>query len=102
MVGLIPMAIAFVVAYWFFVTAKRAELKDNEPWIWAFLGGLAFYAVAKLSMYLTTQIFVVTLISGSEPSMPRLFIVGLGCVLGMLFSIFVHAKFLPIKSKKDK
>ncbi len=100
MVGLIPMAITLVVAYWFFVTAKRAELKEKEPLIWAFVGGLAFFAVAKLSMYLATQIFVVTLISGLEPSMPRLLIVGFGCVLGMLFSIFVHAKYLPLKSKK--
>ncbi|MEE9413051.1 MAG: hypothetical protein V3V22_08370 [Methylococcales bacterium] len=97
---LIPLCLSFVVAYWFYITAKRAELKENEPRLWAFLGGLSFYAAAKLSMFLASQIFIVTVIKGEEPDMPRLLIIGLGCVVGLVFSIFVHAKYLPLKNKQ--
>ncbi len=100
MAGLIPFAIAFVVAYWFFITAKKAELKGNEPWIWSLLGGIGFYAVAKITMYIVTQLFVITLIEGNEPSMPKYLIVSVGCVIGIIFSIYIHAKFLPIAQKK--
>ncbi|MEE9424247.1 MAG: hypothetical protein V3V18_04625 [Methylococcales bacterium] len=97
---LIPLCISFVVAYWFYITAKRAELKENWPVLWAFLGGLGFYASAKLSMFLASQIFIITVITGNEPDMPRFLIIGLGCAIGLAFSIFVHAKYLPLKSKE--
>ncbi|MCH9697906.1 MAG: hypothetical protein K0U68_07380 [Gammaproteobacteria bacterium] len=101
MAGMIPMAIAFIVAYWFYITAKRAELKDNEPLIWCLLGGVSFYAIAKIIMYVVTQLFVISLIEGTEPSMPRFLIVGVGCVFALLFSIYIHAKFLPISKKNS-
>ncbi|MEE9345894.1 MAG: hypothetical protein V3U88_09845 [Methylococcales bacterium] len=97
---LIPLGLSFVVAYWFYITVKRAELKENEPWLWAFLGGLSFYAAAKLSMFLASQIFMITVITGEEPDMPRFLIIGLGCAIGFVFSIFVHAKYLPLKNKE--
>jgi hypothetical protein len=97
---LIPLCLSFVVAYWFYITAKRAELTEIEPRLWAFLGGLAFYAAAKLSMFLVSQIFIVTVITGEEPDMPRFLIIGLGCVIGLVFAIFVHAKYLPLTNKE--
>ncbi|HFD11521.1 MAG TPA: hypothetical protein ENJ32_03475 [Crenotrichaceae bacterium] len=99
MAGIIPIAIAFVVAYWFFITAKRADLKENEPWTWAFVGGICFYAAAKLTMFVLTKVFVISLIEGNDTSMPRLLIIGAGCMIGVILSIFVHAKLLPIAKK---
>ena len=100
MAGIIPFAIAFVVAYWFFATAKRAGFKENEPWIWCLLGGISFYAIAKITMYIVTQFFVISLIEGNEPSMPRFLIISVGCVLGLIFSIFLRAKYLLVSQKK--
>ncbi len=97
---LIPLCLSFVVAYWFYITAKGADLKEKEPWLWAFLGALSFYGSAKLSMFLVSQIFIITVITGEEPDMPRLLIIGLGCAIGLIFSIFIHAKYLPLKSKE--
>jgi hypothetical protein len=100
MAGLIPLVLSLFVAYWFFITVKRAELEEKEPRIWAFLGALCFFTVAKLTMYVATQLFVITLITGVESNMPGFPIVGLGCVVGILVTIFIHAKFLPLKNKK--
>jgi len=100
MAGIIPIAVAFAVAYWFFTTAKRAELKENEPLIWALVGGGGFYATAKLTMLVATKVFVISLIQGNEPSMPNLLIIGAGCVFGLLVSIFIHAKYLPLFKNK--
>ena len=97
---MIPIAMAFAVAYWFYVTAKRAELKESEPLIWALIGGGSFYAMAKLVMFVATKVFVISLIQGNEPSMPKLLIIGAGCVIGVMFSIFIHAKYLPLFQKK--
>lgn len=100
MAGIIPIIITFIVAYWFYATAKHAKLQGNELWTWSVVGGLSFFAASKLTMFVTTKLFVISLMQGGETSMPNLLIIGTGCIIGIIFSIFVHAKFLPVFQKK--